>query len=186
MKYDCDVIKDLEVLYHEDAISEKSKEVIEEHLKECEQCRRIYEMNSTAYEHNKIQEEEIAHSKEIKKYAGKIKKRRIIITAIVVFIMLIMMSSIISMKTVGVINPFATLGGIVKIKLGSNGIATVQKNPRVIFAKFYSEFKNYIESQGYHMVEEERMGSEYVVEKQGLRERVIIKMNSYATIIQWE
>ena len=35
----CEVIKDLLPLYVDDICSEKSKDIIEEHLAECEECR---------------------------------------------------------------------------------------------------------------------------------------------------
>ena len=38
-KISCDVIKDLLPLYKDDVCSEKSKDLIEEHLPECEDCR---------------------------------------------------------------------------------------------------------------------------------------------------
>ncbi len=39
MKYDCDVIRDLLPLYADKACSEKSRDVVEEHLQECPACR---------------------------------------------------------------------------------------------------------------------------------------------------
>lgn len=39
----CDIVKDLLPLYVDDVCSEKSKATIEEHLKECEECRKYYE-----------------------------------------------------------------------------------------------------------------------------------------------
>lgn len=46
MKIECNIIQDLLPLYVEQLVSEKSKMEIKEHLKECNQCRKIYkEMN---------------------------------------------------------------------------------------------------------------------------------------------
>lgn len=39
----CDIVKDLLPLYVDDVCSEKSRMVIEEHLKECEECKKCYE-----------------------------------------------------------------------------------------------------------------------------------------------
>ena len=39
MKYDCDVIRDLLPLYADNACSEKSRGMVEEHLQECPACR---------------------------------------------------------------------------------------------------------------------------------------------------
>ena len=44
MKYDCDVIRDLLPLYADKACSEKSREMVEEHLKECPDCRNMVSM----------------------------------------------------------------------------------------------------------------------------------------------
>lgn len=42
-KIPCSVIRDLLVLYDDDVCSEETKQIIEEHIKECEECRAIYE-----------------------------------------------------------------------------------------------------------------------------------------------
>lgn len=43
MKYDCEVIKDLLPLYHDEICSENTKTIVEEHLQECESCRKLNE-----------------------------------------------------------------------------------------------------------------------------------------------
>ena len=43
MKINCNIIQDLLPLYVEQLVSEKSKIEIEEHLKECSQCTKVYE-----------------------------------------------------------------------------------------------------------------------------------------------
>ncbi len=40
MKHECEVILDLLPLYHDGVCSEKSREMVEEHLKECEMCQK--------------------------------------------------------------------------------------------------------------------------------------------------
>ena len=50
MNHDCDVIRDLLPLYADDACSRKSREMVEEHLQECSDCRELLHM---------LQEEEI-------------------------------------------------------------------------------------------------------------------------------
>ena len=42
MKYSCDVIKDLLPLYHDDVCSDATKDIIVEHLEECEDCKEYY------------------------------------------------------------------------------------------------------------------------------------------------
>lgn len=43
MKYDCEVIKDLLPLYLDEVCSEESKQMIEQHMSECESCRSVME-----------------------------------------------------------------------------------------------------------------------------------------------
>lgn len=43
MNYNCDLIKDLLPLYYDKAASDFSSKAIEEHLKECDECRRFYQ-----------------------------------------------------------------------------------------------------------------------------------------------
>lgn len=42
-KIPCEVIKDLIVLYEDDSCSEESRKLVEAHIKECPDCRKIYE-----------------------------------------------------------------------------------------------------------------------------------------------
>ena len=41
MKISCNIIEDLLPLYVDDAVSEDSRQLVEEHLKECASCRKI-------------------------------------------------------------------------------------------------------------------------------------------------
>lgn len=50
MNYPCDVIKDVLPLYYDHACSEQTRQMVEDHLSECEPCRRLMEkMGNTAY-----------------------------------------------------------------------------------------------------------------------------------------
>ena len=58
MKQSCNVIKDLLILYEDDACSEDSRKAVEEHLNECQECRNYF---------NKIKCTDEIISEEIKK-----------------------------------------------------------------------------------------------------------------------
>ena len=49
MKISCNIIEDLLPLYVEDAVSEDSRQLVEEHLKECVSCRKMLEEIKTKY-----------------------------------------------------------------------------------------------------------------------------------------
>lgn len=42
MKYECDLIRDVAVLYHDRALSPKSEQIVTDHLAECAPCRAYY------------------------------------------------------------------------------------------------------------------------------------------------
>ena len=72
MKTDCEVIRDLLPLYADDACSEKSREMVNEHLLDCAECRTMLE---------KLKETEIeadlrTEKKEVIEYGAKRMKRR--------------------------------------------------------------------------------------------------------------
>ena len=48
MKYDCALIQDVVSLYHEEVLSERSKEVVNDHLKMCSECREYYNTFSSS------------------------------------------------------------------------------------------------------------------------------------------
>lgn len=60
-KYSCNVIRDLLPLYQDDVCSEDSKRIVQEHLKECDTCRRLKEEleNSEVDDMLKIEKENV-------------------------------------------------------------------------------------------------------------------------------
>ncbi len=47
MKYSCDVIQDLLPLYYDEVCSMESRHIVEEHIRECMYCKKVYEELST-------------------------------------------------------------------------------------------------------------------------------------------
>jgi hypothetical protein len=83
MKYKCDLVKDLIPLVKDDVSSEESSKVVLEHINQCENCKKYYEMididisicetdNKEKLE-NRIDDN---GTKEVVKYAKKVKSRR--------------------------------------------------------------------------------------------------------------
>ena len=42
MNWKCEVVTDLAPMYHDGVVSEASKKLVEEHLKECSECKKYY------------------------------------------------------------------------------------------------------------------------------------------------
>jgi len=89
MKIDCNVIKDLMPLYIDDYCSEESKQLIDEHLKKCENCKTTFiHMTSPLPDEDQIimESSEIQDTKVIKK--GIKKFRRLWIMSLIFIILL--------------------------------------------------------------------------------------------------
>lgn len=95
MKYDHDVIKDLLPLYIDDVLSSASRQLIEEHLDECEDCRKYLNnlKDSKTVELNiadTVLEKE--HTEILKLMRRKIVRRNIIISLLSIFIVISILS----------------------------------------------------------------------------------------------
>ena len=76
MKYQCDMVRDLLPLYHDNVCSQASKEIVEEHIEECSECKSLLEqINDNTYDGH-LQEERkniIGH------YAQKVKRKSLLV-----------------------------------------------------------------------------------------------------------
>ena len=72
---DCNIIRDLLPLYHDGACSEESCRAVEEHLKNCEDCRRVLaEMAAPLPE--PMRQENTAGAEAVRKISGEWKKSK--------------------------------------------------------------------------------------------------------------
>lgn len=88
MKYECDLIKDLLPLYHDEVCSKESKNAVETHIQECEGCREYYSAINTSDVVEDVtydEERERKKSKTLK----RIKRGFIIIGIIIVLVVLL-------------------------------------------------------------------------------------------------
>ena len=85
----CDVIKDLIPLYYDDVASEGSRELVDEHLKDCAGCREIWDKMKDDYKSTGLE----ADSGEI--YAFKKIRRKILINTAVIALSAVILSFII-------------------------------------------------------------------------------------------
>lgn len=88
----CEIIRDLFPIYIDDCCSESSKIFVEEHLRECEECKRIYEeLNTDISIKNDYtvpdQSEEFYFKKGKEIIADEIKKDYVLVVSIIDFIM---------------------------------------------------------------------------------------------------
>ena len=89
MRTDCEVIKDLLPLYVEQMASDKSIELIEEHLAECNDCKKIYEEMNAPEPELKVQQEE---GERFKKFMKKWKHKTILVVLGAMFLELLILS----------------------------------------------------------------------------------------------
>lgn len=83
MNKDCEIIKDLLPLYVDDVCSIETKELVEKHLKNCNECKKIFETMEKD-EHNKNFEEK----ESIKNFNNKIKrnKKKAVVISLIIFV----------------------------------------------------------------------------------------------------
>ena len=136
MKYKCNIVKDLLPLYVEDVTSQDSNKIIEEHLKECEECKKHYEELKDGSFIEELKEEQV-NEENHKKTMKTIKKKIILgklffalISAIVVIITLFSTYSYMNNKIV----PIQYDNNISVIERNGN-IYAVLKNNTYINAK---------------------------------------------------
>lgn len=107
MKMKCDIVRDLLPLYVEKITSEASDREIEEHLKECEQCRLVYQEIRTPdlqIQYNRTPAESFH------RYVKK-KKRKIGVKAAVITAAVIMLFVVIRLVAIGSLISFLALEG---------------------------------------------------------------------------
>lgn len=78
MKYDCDVIKDLLPLYHDDTASSKSKSMVAEHLAKCSSCKEYFDKMKCSEEQTNVMPE-AAETANYKKLAKRLRFRKTLI-----------------------------------------------------------------------------------------------------------
>lgn len=78
MRIPCNVIKDLLLLYENGEASEETKNLVEEHLKDCDECRVFFHsdsLNLSPLQEQEVLSENQKEAKEIKKVLTKVKRR---------------------------------------------------------------------------------------------------------------
>lgn len=188
MKYDCDLIQDIMPLYKDNALSDKSKEIVDEHLSECAECNSLYKI-SYSDEFSSSSQENTANSVNVKKYSKKIKKLRIVIVSAVLAVLLTLTASFVSYLKFNTPNFFAAGMGLIRITFSDTQYVEIQHSPRVIIASPQDSmqlFLDTIESEGYTYSEEERYGALFVIEKDGEKENVLFSANGYYSKWSWE
>lgn len=119
---------------------------------------------------------------------NKNKNKRLITLISLVLLLLIALSSFISMYKFNVRNPFKVGGGLVQIFATDKEYVEIQSSPKVIITQsndWWETFENYISSQGYTYLEDERMGAIHVIEKDGIKEHVVLSVNGYYSKWVW-
>lgn len=85
MKKNCEIVKDLLPLYLDEVCSEESKKLVEEHLKECNDCKKYLEELKFNIKENKIHEINV-FKKFVKSIYFKIIRNAILITILIIII----------------------------------------------------------------------------------------------------
>lgn len=89
-KINCNVIQDLLPLYIDHAVCEDTKKVVEEHLRECESCRKAYqEIKNDLCQPVEIEKSDVRELRQFKKFLSKRQLRTIFVTVAGVLVFLV-------------------------------------------------------------------------------------------------
>lgn len=101
-KVPCNIIRDLMVLYEDHVCSEESRQMVEEHIAECEECRKIFQMTEEGFpeislgEDRKEVRSSIDELREVSRRACKKLERRITYRHILIVSIILTVAVIIS------------------------------------------------------------------------------------------
>lgn len=120
MKKECEIVEDLLFGYQDGTLHNESKELVENHLISCEQCKKLFnEMKKDKIDNKKEQEEEIDYLKKVKKKINK-KNKWIIIIGIIL--------GIIILFNIFIFTYYYSEAGKVKIYLSDNTTEEQKEN----------------------------------------------------------
>lgn len=128
MKIPCEIVKDLLPLYHDDVCSNESRTTVEEHLLECDTCKKYLDsMDSDFIETNAKKAAEQAKSGILKGIKKKLFRKNVIISAISVICAIAISLGVFSLIFHYQI-PISYEDGLVSAEMGSNGMIDVTFN----------------------------------------------------------
>lgn len=190
MKYNCNVICDLLPLYADKIASEDTNQLVESHFAECAACKKKYEeMKKSFTEEELVEENNAKETKKITTYAKKIKRRRITVIIVVAMLFILLLSSFLSYVQFGTVNPIRSGIGVLQILATDTPYVEISSEPRVVLAQPEDNprgfFLSVMEQEGYTYLEEEQMGAMCVFEKDGIKQRVMFRVNGYYAQWTW-
>lgn len=188
MKYDCDLIQDIMPLYMDEVLSNKSKEIVDEHLSECTKCKDLYK-NCTNAKKTPAVKETVERDIGIKRYSRRIRNWRIAIISVVLVTFLSLTASFVSYISFNAPNFISSGIGLIKIMASDTPYVEIQSSPRVIIAQPQDSmdlFLDFVESEGYTYLADEQSGGLCVIEKDGKKENVFFAVNEYYSKWSWE
>lgn len=128
MKMPCEIVKDLLPLYHDDVCSNESRTIVEEHLLECDICKKYLDnMNSEFLQSNAEKAAEQAEIDILKGIKKKLLRKNIMISAIsVIFATAVLLGGFLLIASHQM--PIHYENGLVSVKMESNEIIDVSFN----------------------------------------------------------
>ena len=181
MKKECEIVQDLLVNYSDNILNKSSNELVEKHLSECEDCKKMLE--EIVAEENKDKKSEKKEIDYLKKYRRKMRIKSVI-TAIVILVTLI---AIIYIYKLGVILKIRNQN--IKILENENNVyieqvATDGDNGYLIYKKWIKDEK-YKEEVTFYNAQSEVQNKRVVYGKIGEKEYThISEEHKEATIVK--
>ena len=117
-----------------------------------------------------------------KKMKKMLRKTQLIFTSIII----VGFASFLSYSKFSVVNPFASLAGVIKVTFLNENFVEVQKSPKVIFFNPDYGIERAMEDHGYTFLADEKMGSLMVFERNNVREQGIGHLGGIISFLIFE
>lgn len=128
MKISCEIVKDLLPLYYDDVCSNESRTTVEEHLQECDTCKKYLDnMNGDFIQTNADKAAEQAKSNILKGIKKKLLRKNVMISAISIICAIVVLLGGFSFIFHYEI-PISYENGLVSVEMGNDGMIDVSFN----------------------------------------------------------
>ncbi|WP_368490542.1 zf-HC2 domain-containing protein [Clostridium sp. BJN0013] len=128
MKISCEIVKDLLPLYHDNICSKESRTIVEEHLLECDTCKKyLDDMNSNFIKTNAEKSAEQVKSDILKGIKKKLLRKNVMISAVsVICAIAVLLGGFLLIFHYQMPIPYEN--GLVSVKMGDNGMLDIYFN----------------------------------------------------------
>ncbi|WP_051569394.1 zf-HC2 domain-containing protein [Alkaliphilus transvaalensis] len=124
MKNSCEVVKDLLPLYYDDVCSNESRRIVEEHLLECDTCKRYLDsMKDDFIQDDTVKSTELEKSDALKRIKKKLFRKNVMVSIVSIVAVIILILGIINYQI-----PISYEDGLLNVDKAYDGVIDIKFN----------------------------------------------------------